>query len=34
MNSINPLAQDHVSVFGHSTQVSSGVTQTEGDADI
>jgi hypothetical protein len=34
MKSIKPLAQAQVSVFGHSTEVLSGIIQTEGDINI
>jgi hypothetical protein len=34
MNGIKPLAQAQVSLFGHSTEVSSGIIQTEGDINI
>jgi hypothetical protein len=34
MNSIKLLAQAQVSVFGHSTDVSSGIIQMEGDKHL
>jgi len=34
MKSINSLAQALVSVFGHSTKVSSGIIQMEGDINM
>jgi hypothetical protein len=34
MNAINSFVQAQISVFGHSTEESTGIIQTEGDMNI